>query len=421
MKLKQVLINLSVIALSCAAGLMLCEVGARLVLNPADYLSVEMVQDSILGATPSPAIKRSGFDAWGFRNRRVPETADIVAIGDSHTYGNTATMEDSWPYVLGRITGRQVYNMGMGGYGPNQYFHLLKTKALQLKPRMIICGLYMGDDFENAFLITYGLDHWAYLRKLPAGKADFDIWKTAPAELSWHKKIRIWLSRHSLTYQLVFHGPFMGQVQGEAQIRHAAQLYDSATSLIVPEKDILEAFLPKGLLRNLDQKSPTVQEGMRITFELLKEMNDICRAHHVQFLVVVIPTKERVFSSYLEHKPSLPLGTVIDSLIANERLAEQKLFQFLTDSEISYVDALPSLRSSLDHRLYARTAADMHPNRNGYRVIAESVLEALKSRPWRNGTSSPNAASALQLPHANLSGVNDHVPRPNKPLARTEQ
>ena len=29
-------------------------------------------------------------------------------------------MDDSWPYVLGRLTGRQVYNMGFGGYGPNQ-------------------------------------------------------------------------------------------------------------------------------------------------------------------------------------------------------------------------------------------------------------------------------------------------------------
>jgi hypothetical protein len=414
-KLKQVLINLGVIAVSCAAGLMLCEVGARLILNPADYFSVEMVQDSILGATPSPAIKRSGFDAWGFRNRQVPETADIVAIGDSHTYGNTATMEDSWPYVLGRLTGQQVYDMGMGGYGPNQYFHLLKTKALQLKPRMIICGLYMGDDFENAFLITYGLDHWAYLRKLPAGKADFDIWKAAPAELSWHKKIRIWLSRHSLTYQLVFHGPLMGQVQGEAQIRHAAQLYDSATSLNIPEKNILEAFLPKMLLRNLDQKSPQVQEGMRITFELLKEMNEICHAHHVQFLVVVIPTKELVFSGYLQHKPSLPLGSVVDRLLVNERLAEQKMFRFLTDSGIRYVDALPALQGSLEHQLYARTAADMHPNKNGYRVIAEAVFEAMKSRPEGDAVSKPGGASAIELP-----GPNHAQTHPDEPLARAK-
>ena len=122
-----------------------------------------MVKDKVLGAVLSTDTRAGGFDAWGFRNRFVPDASDIVAIGDSHTYGNTATMEDSWPYVLGRLTGRQVYNMALGEYGPNQYLQLLRTRAVNLRPRTIIVGLYMGDDFENAFLITYGLEHWAYL------------------------------------------------------------------------------------------------------------------------------------------------------------------------------------------------------------------------------------------------------------------
>ena len=117
---------------------------------------------------------------------------------------------------------------------------------------------------------------------------------------------------------------------------------------------------------------------MRITFKLLKEMNDICHQNHVQFLVVVIPTKEMVFSSYLEHNPQVSLGDVLDKLLANERLALAKTFQFLNDSAISYVDTLPALTRCAGHELYARTAADMHPNKNGYRVIAEAIAEHLK-------------------------------------------
>src|SRR5260370_37362276 len=129
-------------------------------------------------------------------------------------------MEDSGPCVLERLSGQHVYNMGLGGYGPNQYLHILKSKALKLKPRMVICGFYMGDDFENAFLITYGLDHWAYLREIPAEKVNFDIWEAPPAQ-TWHKKIRLWLSRHSLVYQLIVHGPLLGRFQGETQIKTA--------------------------------------------------------------------------------------------------------------------------------------------------------------------------------------------------------
>jgi hypothetical protein len=306
----------------------------------------------------------------------VPATADIVAIGDSHTYGNTATMEDSWPYVVARLSRRSVYNMGLGGYGPNQYLELLRTRAVSLKPKVIICGLYMGDDFENAFLITYGLDHWAYLRELPAEKVNFDIWEAPPAP-TWNKKARLWLSRHSLVYQLVVHGPLLGRFQGETQIKNAQRLSDDATKLIVPEDGILEAFVPKQILRRLDQTNPSVREGMRITFKLLAEMDAICRRNGIRFVVTVIPTKEMVFAEYLEHNPKLALSDVLDRLLANERIARDQTFKFLADSGIPSVDPLPALKQARKGELYARTAGDMHPGRNGYRVIGEVVSKAL--------------------------------------------
>ena len=377
MKIRTSLGNLAALAVSSVLGLLLCEAVARIVLNPSDYLSVEMVRDEVLGGVPSNNTSAGRFDAWGFRNRLVPQTSDIVAIGDSYTYGNTAVMEDLWPYVVGRLSGRQVYNMALGGYGPNQYLNLLKTRAVKLKPRTIIIGLYMGDDFENAFLITYGLGHWAYLRALPAEEVKFDIWEV-PSAASWHNKVRLWLSRNSIIYQLVFHGPILGRFQGEVQIMNAHRLSSAATSLSIPEKNILEAFLPKGILLRLDQSSESVREGMRITFKLLAEMNEISRQNQAQFIVVVIPTKEMVFAEYLEHNSSLPLSDVLDRLLYNERLARERTFEFLTNSQISYVDTLPALRGSLSQELYARTATDMHPNRNGYRKIGEAVFEALK-------------------------------------------
>lgn len=381
MKVRPILVNSAVLLISCVIGLVLCEVGVRFALTASDYLTVEMVSDEVLGAVPSRHTRAGGYDSWGFRNRHVPDSSDVVAIGDSHTYGNTARMEDAWPAVLERLSGRSVYNMGLGGYGPNQYFHLLQTKAIKLKPQTIVVGLYMGDDFENAFLITYGLDHWAYLRTLPKEKVNFDIWE-APTAPTWQKKIRIWLSRHSVIYQLVFHGPLLGRFQGETQIKYAPQFSDRATALIIPEKNILEAFLPTGILRRLDQESESVREGMRITFKLLAEMNEISRQNNAQFVVAVIPTKEMVFAEYLEHNSQLPLSDVVDKVISNERSAREKTFEFLKHSQIAYVDTLPALRRSLSQELYARTASDIHPNRNGYRIIGEAVFEGLKRNNW---------------------------------------
>jgi hypothetical protein len=379
MKLKKALINLGMFLLSVGLGLLLAELVSRLVFNSSDFLQVELVKDDILGIVPSPsAVAR--FDKWGFRNRNVPETVDIVAVGDSHTYGNAARMVDSWPYVLSQLTDRSVYNMGVGGYGPNQYFYLTKTKALSLKPKKIIWGLYMGDDFENAFSITYGLDYWSNLRKLPIQNVDPNIWGgVAPSPASWDNRVRTWLSRNSVLYQLIFHTGLGGRIKAEVQIKDAAQLYPGvATSLIIPDKHILEAFRPKAMLSRLDQENPNVREGMRITFELLKETNRICQENQIQFFVVVIPTKEMVFSEYLEHNSRLSLDDVIDKLLVNERSAREQTFQNLNESGIPYVDPLPRLKKSVEEGLYASSAGDMHPNRNGYRVIAEAIANRIQ-------------------------------------------
>ena len=384
MQIKKFVLNLLLVSVTVAIGVLLAEFAARLALNSADFLKLEVVSDPILGAVPSPSAM-AGFDKWGFRNKTVPRTVDIVAVGDSHTYGNTARMVDAWPYVLAQLSGQSVYNLALGGYGPNQYFYLSKTRGLSLKPKILMWGLYMGDDFEGAFSITYGLDYWKSYRQLPPQHVDPNVWDQEPPDHRWSKRMRLWLSRHSVLYELVFHSGFGGKLKGEVQIREASNLYPGiATSLIVPEKNIAEAFRPIGIFTREDQDNPQIREGMRITFELMRQMKELCEQNHAQFMVVVIPTKEMVFSDYLEHNPKIPLDDVIDKLLVNERAGREQTFKFLKEAGIPYVDPLPLLRQRVSQGLYAMSAGDMHPNKNGYHAIAEAVAAALKQSQARN-------------------------------------
>jgi len=363
--------------MSSTLALLFCEIGARVVWDRVDYLSPTLVRDDILGIRlPGGS---GGHDSWGFRNSSVPVSADIVALGDSHTYGNCAKMNEAWPKVLGQLTGKSVYNLGMGGYGPNQYYHLLKTRAIKMKPRTIVCGLYMGDDFDNAYRITYGLNYWSSLRRDGLTKVDADIWEKEPtANSGMFKGVRNWLSGRSVLYRVVIHG-LLGNVKGRYQVEHASEIYTSAASLILPEKNISEAFLPKGLLRGLDQEQESVKEGMRITFELLKSMNDICNSNQIQFIVAVIPTKETVFAQYLEHNSKIAMGEVIDQVVSNERIAREKVFKRLGNDKITFVDVLPLMNAAKEReRLYTFGATDMHPNCNGYRIIAAGIAQYLE-------------------------------------------
>jgi hypothetical protein len=375
MRLKKVVANGIVLLASFTIGLFLCEAGSKLFLNPADYLTVSLVRDDILGIKIAPG--SSGFDKWGFRNHDVPPKVDVVAIGDSHTYGNNATMDDSWPYVAGRQAGLSVYNLGLGGYGPNQYYHLLKTYALQLKPRWIICGLYLGDDFENAFLITYGKEPWSFLRSGDWGPINADIWETSEGDQGGFRSIRYWLSRNSILYRLAFHTSALANLKAAFQIKQASD-NESVASLNIPEVQIQEAFLPIQIGRNLDQHSAPVREGMRITFELLDRMGKASRENGIQFAVVLIPTKETVFADYLLASPQPRLKGVIGKLIADEQSVRSQLVDFFNKAGIPYVDALPALRRQLTNHLYTRSDRDMHPSENGYGVIGQSVAEFLK-------------------------------------------
>ena len=383
--MRRVLANVVVLCVALTIGLLLGEGGARLVLNPADFLSVTTIRDDVLGIRVAPGT--AGFDEWGFRNPRVPAAADIVAIGDSHTYGNNATMSESWPYVVGRLTGKSVYNLALGGYGPNQYFQLLQTRAVKLRPRWVVCGLYIGDDFENAFLMSYGKAYWAGLRSDLRTAVDADIWNATDESCAsspscprpWHRRARAWLSQYSVIYQLVVHGSMLGQLKGTLQIRDAARRADDrTTSLTVAEAGIEEAFRPVGIRDRLDQRSAAVREGMRITFELLGRMAQTCHAHGCRLIIALIPTKETVFAEYVTRDPRLHLRDVVRDLVTQEARAKARLVGFLDRAGIAYVDTLPALRGKVADRLYTRSDGDMHPNKNGYRIIGEAVAEFIE-------------------------------------------
>ena len=60
-------------------------------------------------------------------------------------------------------------------------------------------------------------------------------------------------------------------------------------------------------------------------------------------------------------------------------MARADLGRFLDESRIAYVDALPPLRQAVGkEKLYYPGPADMHPGKNGYKVIGDTAAELLR-------------------------------------------
>ena len=81
-------------------------------------------------------------------------TGQIVAIGDSYTFGWGNNLGDTWEKVLARKLSEngkptEVYNLGRPGADPRDYLDIAKNYVPLLKPRLIIVALNQPDDISQ--------------------------------------------------------------------------------------------------------------------------------------------------------------------------------------------------------------------------------------------------------------------------------
>jgi lysophospholipase L1-like esterase len=353
---------------------------SRVILEPVDFLRPVLITDPILGRVIKPGT--GAHDAWGFRNKTVPASTHIVAIGDSLTYGVSAPAKDSWPAALQNILKVGVYSLSLGSYGPVEYFYLLRNRALKLNPDIVIVGFYLGNDVFNAYQTVRRREHWRYLK--PSGSAVIDENPAPNEEESTVSSVRplgygmrYWLGTHSVLYNVVIHS-FIGELARVMEAKSSTTRSRGEGSILYQKNGITTGFEfePKAL----DLEDPRVKEGLRISLDLFSQMNAYCLNHGVRFLVVLIPTKESVYAKYVENDPTLENAEAIRLWVANERAVNAKVEAFFRDRKITYVDPLPDLQQQVTRVSLYPGNYDGHPNKNGYRIIAETVARYLRER-----------------------------------------
>jgi len=199
--MKHFISNIALTVGAIVVGLGLMEFATRVFFDPVDFLLPRLVADSFLGHKIEPG--SGGHDEWGFRNKVRPEAAEIVAIGDSMTYGIAATSDGAWPSQLQQLSGKTVYNLALGGYGPIQYLHLLRTKAKSLRPSIVIVGLYFGNDFVDTYNAVYSNEFWAKYRSASyVGGTKENVNLRPETKKTVAKRVRDFLSERSMLYRL---------------------------------------------------------------------------------------------------------------------------------------------------------------------------------------------------------------------------
>ncbi len=320
----------------------------RLIVDPVDYLSPYLVADPVLGIRIEP--HSAGHDAWGFRNRAVPARADIVAIGDSQTYGVSVRANDAWPAQLERMIAKKVYNLALGGYSPVQYHHLLGEKALKLNPSRVIVGLYYGNDLVGAYT---SVNQVQMLIKQKTSKRV-------------GRRVKDWLAHHSIFYRMATYS-----LDGAGFFRKNDS--DNQDIAVLENGSVHAGFTPMKRWQGLNLEDFKVREGLQICLDRLRAMQGLCRERGVKFSVLLIPTKECVFADYIYRNRNLKRSEVIDRVIEHEQEADRIVKEYLTKNGIHYVEVLKALRSAVRNGKIYPSSDDGHPLPEGHRIIASAL------------------------------------------------
>lgn len=375
--------------------------------------------DRRLGHRPTPGYP--GHDRNGFRNPTVPRTAEVVALGDSQTYGTGVGPEAAWPRQLASMTGKAVYSMAYGGYGPTHSI-LLWEEAAVLSPAIVVEAFYSGNDLYDAFNIVYNdgglpelksddpglrariqeaertqsiakhVGRMYLMGRTPVG-TEGEVSRAALREAFLFIRF---LSQHSRLYGLLRRARYE-IAHRSSEPRHAARAdapphaEDSPRSQWEKAKAFAEAnpaycqvfddgrfrtvFTSEYRLAALNLEDPRIAEGLRISLRAIQKMHERAAAGKIRFHVVLIPTKEAVFRE-LWRDPSASFR----SLAANEERMWREAKDFLERHGIEYLDALPALRAKLATGTQPyQVSIDGHPNEQGHQAIAELVASRLGS------------------------------------------
>jgi hypothetical protein len=314
---------------------------------------------------------------------------DIVALGDSQTWGVNAQGVDAWPQQLEKLSRRPAYNMGVGGYGPIQYW-MLTDEALSFSPKVIVVGLYFGNDLYDAYALAYTNERYAELRSRQiSDQIKVDTIKPRSQmfwdeEKSFHNSYgrsspsgwSFWLREHSAVGRLLNRsGLWPGATDIDYEIDKAwARTYPDHGS-VCEDADLRTVFTTAYRLTALDFDDPRVVEGLSITKETLWRTQQKVDGR-AQLLVLLIPTKETVYADLMRNAGRLNGNYA--RLVEMESLARNEVLSWCVEKHMKCIDALPNLRNSLVRRehIYPSTT-ESHPNAAGYGVLSATVQDAL--------------------------------------------
>lgn len=284
---------------------------------------------------------RFGFrmDSHGFRNIGAwPVRADVVAVGDSWVFSYGVNDEETWPRQVERsLPGSRVINLGLSGFGPEQYTRAYERFGAALHPKVLLYGIFPGNDL---------LDTGDFERWLAAGSpGNYNTWRTTTRV----RRLNTPVIGKSYVVLLV-----------KESWKNRRARFGSRT---VTWKDGQRLKLTGNLyLRDARHAHPGDPQFEGALTALERARTDAA-ANGTHVVVLLFPTKEEVYLPLLDQAVPRPLPPFA---------------QELARRGIDYIDFTEPFTAQAKAGRTVYFELDPHPNQAGYALIARTVTDYLE-------------------------------------------
>ncbi|MCA1943691.1 MAG: hypothetical protein LDL30_00185 [Desulfovibrio sp.] len=298
-------------------------------------------------------------DALGYKNLGMPESVDVLVLGNSQVHSLYAPPQETWPTLLGARTGLAVYNGAMGSYSPIQYF--LGYRELDaLHAGCVVVVLYMGNNVYNS-ANTF--------RKIPDAfrKGFVASGLEAAANFPTHHATQIESSDPAKRIE---------------QFMQAAKT-DTEGFCFARVRQFTHYLLPALRLAVQNLQNEFVAGGLELALQSLTKLAGLARERGAPLVVLRMPTKERVV--YERHREfgdvKLSAEAALQRLWAMEVEADRRIAEHLAALAVPSHCLGAPLAALLHEPMYPPLDVDGHPSLHGRFRVAEMVADFLAGTP----------------------------------------
>jgi hypothetical protein len=254
-------------------------------------------------------------------------------------YGWGVEQDEAWAsLVAARLPGTRIVNLGLPGASPQQYLRYFERFGVGLKPKLLVFGIFAGNDLIGAEVF----DRW-----VAAGSpGNFNAWRFFEGRPPSRGE-RL-LERSLLLQTLKATAENIGEQQGSRTI----QVPDGGVLQLVPG-------VYERTMRHIGESRPAFQSLVNSAVMA----RDLARAHGIEMLAVLFPTKEAVY---------LPLQNVAFPALSDP------IARALRERGIEVINLTEPLRRHAAQGETLFFTIDGHPNVAGNRLIAEILLPRLR-------------------------------------------